>query len=154
MAASKQQKEQAARMLAAGHSEAETADAVKVGRSTIQYWKRKPDFVELINNARLTLNTSLAKEESQDNVSVRLVLEGLESLKCDEAAIGQRLWALFDKVEAKTLALVEESESEDFGPRQIPSMIKASLEIAQVGFAINDRVAGIGALVDGFKRVR
>lgn len=140
-------------MLAAGHSEASTAEAVKVGRSTIQYWKRQDKFIELINNAQLILNTSLAKDTADDNVSMRMVLEGLKELQSDEAAIGQRLWALFDKLEAKTVALLEASEAEDFSPRQIPPMVKASIEIAQIGLTINDRVAGIGALVDGFKRV-
>lgn len=154
MAASKAQKQQAANMLAAGHSEAETADSVKVSRSTVQHWKRQPKFIELINSSRLTLNTSIAKEASEDAVSVRMVLEGLSALKCDEAAIGKRLWTLFDRVESKTLELIEQSDSEDFSPRQIPSMIKASIELAAVGFTINDRVSGLEALVDGFKRIK
>ena len=154
MAASKAQKQQAANMLAAGHSETETASAAKVGRSTIQHWKRQPSFINQIDSARLTLNTSIAKEAKTDNVSARMILEGLEALKVDEAAIGQRLWKLFDKVESKTLELIEQSEAEDFGPRQIPSMIKASIELAAVGFTINDRIAGIEALVSGIQRIK
>ena len=139
-------------MLAAGNSEVETAAAVGVGRSTIQYWKRQDNFLDLINKAQMALNTSRAKDVSEDRVSMQMVLEGLEELKSDETAFGVRVWAMCDKLEAKTLAILEATDPEDFDSRQLPSMMKAWVEIAKVGMTINDRITGLGALVDGFKR--
>ena len=154
MAASKEQKDQAARLLAAGHSEIEVAGTVGVTRSTIQNWKRKDKFIEMIRNAQLAMSVSIAKEEADLGKSVRTVLENLDALRKEEAAVGKKLWSLFDRLEEKTLEILDSSDPEDYSPRQIPSLVKAKIELAQIGLTINDRIAGVGALIDGFKRIR
>ena len=153
MAASKAQKEQAARLLAVGRTEHETATELGLGRSTIQRWKRNQSFESMIQRARTTAH--LAQVETRKDIAVasHVVLEGIVSLQASESDIATRLWILFEKVEAKTLALLEATPVEDLSARQLPSLIRACSNIVEIGLSVNDRISGMGELVDGYREL-
>lgn len=153
MAASKAQKEQAARMLAANKTESETAATVGIGRSTLQGWKRKTDFQSKIKSYRAAVHIAETEITQKSGVRDSLILEGVAALQINEADIASRLWNLFEKLEEKTLGLLEASAVEDMSPRQIPALTKACTDVVQAGITLNDRIAGIGALLDGYQRI-
>ena len=153
MAASKTQKEQAARLLAAGKTESETAEAIGVSRSSIQGWKRKAHFQSMIENSRITVELAQVGQREETAVSSHMILQGIAALQISEADIATRFWSLFDKVEKKTLAFLEATEVEDLSPRQLPSFIKTCTDVVQVGLAINDRINGLEVLADEIQKI-
>ena len=154
MAASKAQKEEAARLLALGRSEAETADTVGVSRSSIQGWKRNKSFQQLIEKSKTVavvvtaenLGTSSRQASQSDNI----VIDQLSALKNRERTALENNLKMLSKLREKTLALIESTDIEDLSPRQIPSFVKACGDLEQMAMTLSDRIAGVDSLIDFF----
>jgi len=153
LAASKAQKDKAARLLAHGKSEAETATAVGVSRSTVQSWKRKPDFNQLIDNNRAVVAVASAEFEQKTEATNNLILGNIAALAADEGEILKRWWALFNRLEKFTNQVLDNSEPEDISPRQIPKLVKALGDSLQLGLTLNDRISGAEVLLDAYNRI-
>lgn len=153
MAASKALKEQAARLLAMDKTEFEVAAQLGLGRSSIQRWKKQESFQAMIQSARSSAH--MAKVENNKNIATtsHAVLESVTAIQASETDVAMRLWTLFTKLEAKTLAALEATSVDDISPRNLPSLIRACTDVVQVGLIINDRVSGMATLVDGYQRI-
>lgn len=151
MAASKAQKEQAARLLATGKTEGEAAEAVGVSRSSIQGWKRKKDFQSLISSHRITSHVAKAEVSADIADSQRIILEQLIALREDELAINKDARSLYEKLLEKTRALIDLHEAEDYSPRQVVSLLSSTVELMKFRLMLSDRAVGIEALVDAYR---
>lgn len=153
MAASKAQKQQAARLLAIGKTEHETAAELGLGRSTIQRWKKNQSFESMIQSARTTSLVEAVQTHKEAANTGHRVLESVAAVQTQESEVSARVWALFDRLEEKTMRLLEQTSVDDLSPRNLPALIKACTDVAQVGLSLNDRVSGMGILIDGYQRL-
>ena len=147
MAISQAQKQQIVDLCALGLKQVEVIEQVGCSRATLQRFKKTAEYQEMSQKASKTLATAAIEHQG------KLVVSQLTQLQEQEPLIKQSLFERFQQLDQIVSEALDNIDPQDVSPRQIPSMVKAMVELASSYAAFEDRITGIQVIASEIERL-
>lgn len=145
----------AARLFATGHTEREIAEKLDVARSTPNYWKKNPEFINLIERFKLEF---LKHSQEHIEAETQLYIEELKTVKERQKKWGAAVTeagikAL--KIVNKSMVIIEaaiDRQGQGFTQKEallakiVPSYMRAAGDMIKAAADAEDRAFGLNQL--------
>ena len=148
LALSSAQKQQIIDLLASGKTASQAAETVGCSRATVQRVKQDPKFESLMQIATGLVKTNQLNEQGNQ------ILEALQTYQDREPQMQEAMWVMFQGMSGLFAQTLAQTDPADISPRQLPSLAKSVLDIANAYGFFTDRIHGMDAIVSEVKKIR
>ena len=141
------QKQQIVDLSALGLKQAEIIKQVGCGHATLKRFKKTDEYKSMAQKASKTVATAAIEHQG------KLVVSQLTQLQEQEPLIKQSLFQRFQQLDQIVSEALDNIDPQDLSPRQIPSMVKAMVDLATSYAAFEDRITGIQVIASEIERL-